>query len=228
MLATPQDLEEFAIGFSLSEGIVQGASEISGIDIQAYREGVEVNVTIPFERYAALSGKERNLAGRTGCGLCGARSLEQAVRHPKPVSRGVTISSDALHRAIEAIQEHQVLNSLTGAVHAAAWSTTEGSIALVREDVGRHNALDKVIGALSRKQTDFTGGFMIVTSRASYEMVQKAATVGVTFVAAVSAPTGLAIRLAHETGVTLVGFARPHNHVIYANPQRIENKKETS
>lgn len=225
MLATPQDLEEFAIGFSLSEEIVKQADEITGIEIQAYPEGVEVNVTIPFERFAALAGKERNLAGRTGCGLCGARSLAQAVRHPAPVAQGIKIASSALHRALEELLTHQTLNSLTGAVHAAGWAECSGRITWVREDVGRHNALDKIIGALARSRTDPASGFIVVTSRASYEMVQKAATVGVTLLAAVSAPTGLAIRLAEETRITLVGFARPNNHVIYANAQRIEGNE---
>jgi FdhD protein len=228
MLATPQDLEDFALGFSLSEGIVTAAADVSEFRQTVYPEGIEMSLTIPFERSLALAGKERNLAGRTGCGLCGSKTLAQAVRNPPPVGPGQPIPEAALYRTLANMPELQVLNKLTGAVHAAAWSSHDGEVLLVREDVGRHNALDKLIGALARMGTELSSGFVTVTSRASYEMVQKAATVGISLMAAISAPTDLAIRLAQQTGFTLIGFARANGHVIYANPQRITLDKDAA
>ncbi len=228
MLATPQDLDDFAVGFTLSEGILPTQSEIGAITRQDFAEGIEVTIEIPFERQAALAGRERNLAGRTGCGLCGSRTLAQAVRKPAPVGTGVTISEAALQRALTDMASGQVLNSMTGAVHAAAWARRDGSVTLVREDVGRHNALDKLIGALARSGADLNDGFITVTSRASYEMVQKAATAGASIMVAVSAPTDLAIRLAEETGFTLVGFARTGSYVVYANPQRLISRQDAA
>lgn len=221
MLATPKDLEVFALGFSLSEEIIVSPSEMESIQPYRQPEGIEVRMKIPEERFIALHKKRRNLTGRTGCGLCGAQTLRQAVRRPPPVGRGVTLSTQELHEALNQLSHLQFLNGLTGAVHAAAWITPGQGVRLLCEDVGRHNALDKLIGTLARQRIDFAAGFVIVTSRASYEMVQKAATVGITLLAAISAPTGLAIRLAEETGLTLIGFARSRNHVIYANPQRL-------
>ncbi|MGZ8217046.1 formate dehydrogenase accessory sulfurtransferase FdhD [Methylomagnum sp.] len=225
MLATPLDLEDFALGFSLTENIVADRREVASIRVYQRSEGIEVRLRIPDARCETVADKGRNLAGRTGCGLCGARTLQQAVRRPPPVGQGTRVSSSELAKALAELRDHQRLNRLTGAVHAAAWVVPGQGIALVREDVGRHNALDKLIGALAKKDTDFGGGFVIVTSRASYEMVQKCASVGISFMAAISAPTGLAVRLAEDTGFTLVGFARDDSHVVYAHPPRLIHPK---
>jgi len=221
MLATPLDLEDFALGFSLTENIVSRAGDIQSIGVYPRRDGIEVRVRIPSEFCDTIMDKGRNLTGRTGCGLCGARTLEQAVRRPPPVGSTVKVTAGRLMKALSALRGGQRLNRITGAVHAAAWVVPGDDAMVVREDVGRHNALDKLIGVLARKQTDFGAGFVVVTSRASFEMVQKCAMVGIGLLAAISAPTGLAIKLAEESGLTLIGFARDQDHVIYANPLRL-------
>jgi FdhD protein len=221
MLATPADLEEFALGFSITEGIIKNPQELLSARIYNRSNGIEVQLKIPDHRFQCLADKGRNLTGRTGCGLCGASTLRQAIRQPNPVNGDLTLSAAELRSALTDINQHQKLNKLTGAVHAAAWATPEQGIVNIREDVGRHNALDKLIGFLLRTGKDLSSGFVIVTSRASYEMVQKTAWVGITLLAAVSAPTGLAIRLANEAGLTLIGFARDDQHVIYTHPQRL-------
>lgn len=221
MLATPDDLEDFAVGFSLSEGIVADIGQISLREIRRQDKGMEVWLKIPGEAFRALSYRGRSMAGRTGCGLCGTNSLDEAVRTPAAVGDGVRVPTDALARALAHLKEHQTLNGVTGAVHGAAWADLNGDIQWVREDVGRHNALDKLIGALVKHAVDLKNGFVVVTSRASYEMVQKTATAGIALLAAVSAPTGLAIRLAEACGLTLVGFARGQDHNVYSHPQRL-------
>jgi FdhD protein len=221
MLATPNDLEEFALGFSITEGIIKAPQELLSARIYNRSNGIEVQLKIPDHRFQCLADKGRNLTGRTGCGLCGASTLRQAIRQPNPVAGGLTLSAAELCSVLMDIKQHQKLNQLTGAVHAAAWAEPGHGIINIREDVGRHNALDKLIGVLLRTGKDLSTGFVIVTSRASYEMVQKTAWVGITLLAAVSAPTGLAIRLANETGLTLIGFARADQHVIYTHPQRL-------
>ena len=222
MMATPCDLEDFARGFSLTERIVERPSEIYDIEVEPAGRGIEVRLEIAAQRMAGLQERRRSLAGRTGCGLCGAENLAQVVRHPAPLGAGCMISPVAVHRAFAQLTARQPIQALTGAVHAAAWADASGQVLLVQEDVGRHNALDKLIGALATQAVDVSHGFAIVTSRASYEMVQKAASYGITLLAAISAPTGLAIDLARETGLTLLGFTRQDSHVIYANPQRIQ------
>ncbi|TFI17891.1 formate dehydrogenase accessory sulfurtransferase FdhD, partial [Herbaspirillum sp. 3C11] len=216
------DLEDFALGFSLTEGILANPGELYDCEIVQGAEGIQVQMNVATERFVALKEKRRNLTGRTGCGLCGAETLEQAVRHPAAVQAdALQFSADTLHAALDAMQAQQELQQQTGATHAAAWMGHDGKITLVREDVGRHNALDKLIGALAEDKQDFSAGAVIITSRASYEMVQKAATVGIGFIAAISAPTALAIRLAKETDVTLIGFVRRQGHVVYAGPHRL-------
>ncbi len=221
MMATPGDLEDFALGFSLSEAIVGRVDELEDLDARTVLEGVEIRMTIPKERAEFLLGRSRNLVGRSGCGLCGAETLESAIRHPPAVGTGVAIDDATLVSTLKQLRERQPLNVATGATHAAAWADSMGNIELLREDVGRHNALDKLIGAMARTGTNAQSGFAVITSRASYEMVQKGATVGMTLIAAISAPTTLAIHLAEETGVTLIGFARADGHVVYAHPNRI-------
>ncbi|NCT68534.1 MAG: formate dehydrogenase accessory sulfurtransferase FdhD [Rhodanobacteraceae bacterium] len=221
MMATPCDLDDFALGFSLSEAVIGQARELEGVSRHDLLEGIELRLRVPAARAAALDARRRNLTGRSGCGLCGAQVLEDALRQPPPVGDGPRITPAALQRALAELHERQPLNLATGATHAAAWARVDGELVLVREDVGRHNALDKLIGALARAGADLHGGFLVVTSRASYEMVQKAATLGVGLLAAISAPTALAIQLAETTGLTLVGFARREGHVVYSGPQRI-------
>lgn len=222
MMATPADLEDFALGFSLTEGIVADPSEMYECEIVPGCEGVQVQMRIATERFVALKEKRRNLTGRTGCGLCGAETLAQAVRHPAALGQGgASFTVQQVHAALEQMQRGQLLQQVTGATHAAGWMGADGHIVLVREDVGRHNALDKLIGALAEEGADFSQGAAIITSRASYEMVQKAATVGIGFIAAISAPTALAIRLAEQTNVTLLGFVRRQGHVVYARPERL-------
>ena len=222
MLATPADLEDYAIGFTLSEGLVARREEIRGVEVTRGDGVADVHVTVAWERFSELIKRRRNLAGRTGCGLCGAETAKDAIRECARVPPGVSITSAELHAAIDALSGWQVINSRTGSVHAAAWVLPGQGIQLVREDVGRHNALDKTIGALARAGADFGSGYMLITSRASYEMVQKAATVGVSLLVALSAPTAYAVRLAEQSGLTLVAFARRDQHVIYANPQRVK------
>lgn len=221
MLASPISLEQFGLGFSLTEGIIAGKSELYDLEIVVRQDGIELQMEIAQQRFAALKEKRRSMAGRTGCGLCGAENLQHVVRHPAPVGTGCRISPEVLHSAFQQLQEGQPLQGLTGAVHAAAWASEHGDVIQVQEDVGRHNALDKLIGSLAMQPVEIDKGFVIVTSRASYEMVQKAASFGISLLAAISAPTGLAIDLANETGLTLIGFSRNNSHVVYANPHRI-------
>jgi len=221
MMASPADLEDFALGFSLSEGVVKTPAEMHAVETDPVGDGIAVYVDIDRERAAALEAQRRNLAGRTSCGLCGAETMEQAVRHPAPVGQGVRVTPQVLQAALARLAERQELNAQTGAVHAAAWAAPDGELIALREDVGRHNALDKLIGALAFAGRSFEDGFALITSRASFEMAQKAATAGITLLAAISAPTGLAVRLAEETGLTLVGFARAGQHTVYANAERL-------
>ena len=221
MMATPTDLEDFAVGFSITEGLVGSVDDISGIRIIPRQDGIELALTISEEWFDRLSTRRRNMAGRTGCGLCGAENIEQALRDPRPVSRFLSVSHSALQIAVSDLENHQPLQALTGATHGAAWCGADGTIIRLREDVGRHNALDKLIGSLFRDGFDSSSGFALVSSRASYEMVYKTAAAGIEMVMAVSAPTTMAVEFARNSGLTLVGFARPGRHNIYTFPERI-------
>ena len=221
MLVTPTNLEEFALGFSITEGIIDSPKELLAARVYNRSNGIEVHCQIPAERFSCLAEKGRNLSGRTGCGLCGASTLQQAVRKPGPVKASLTLSATELLSSLAELNRHQQLNQLTGSVHAAAWAIPGQGIVELREDVGRHNALDKLIGLLLKTGRNFAEGFVIITSRASFEMIQKAAFVGISLLAAVSAPTGLAIRLADETGLTLIGFARKDQYVVYTHSDRL-------
>lgn len=223
MMTTPADLEDFAYGFSLSEGIVGSVSEILDYDEVFSEEGVELHITLAGEAFSDLKQRRRNLVGRTGCGLCGAESLAQAVPAEKLITTDLRLTHERLQKSICEFAEWQSLQQQTGAVHGAAWCDDQGNILLVREDVGRHNALDKLIGSLARA-TSSKNGFVIVSSRASYEMVVKMASANLCIMAAVSAPTSLAIALAERAGLTLVGFSRADRHVIYCNEQRFEGE----
>lgn len=219
MMASPADLEEFALGFSITEGILQHPGELYDFDLISQTDGIAIDMRISAERFAALSLQRRNMTGRTGCGLCGTESLDQAIRPIPQLSRRMAISDDAIQRALGELREHQPLQAQTGATHGAAWCDTDGRILEAKEDVGRHNALDKLIGARLKACGDnvkaFGDGFALISSRASFEMVQKSATVGIGCLVAVSAPTALAISEARKAGQRLVGFARPGRHVIY-------------
>ncbi|MDP3293936.1 MAG: formate dehydrogenase accessory sulfurtransferase FdhD [Nevskia sp.] len=223
MMATPADLEDFALGFVLSEAIVATASDVESLTVNALDNGYEIDLRIPAEPAALLADRRRNLVGRSGCGLCGSETIAEAMRPAPHVPAGLPISTAALHRALHELRERQPINAVTGATHAAAWADAAGKLLLVREDVGRHNALDKLIGAISREHIDSARGFAVITSRASYEMVLKAATVGMPLLAAISAPTALAVRMAEEAGLSLIGYARGGNHVIYACPARLSD-----
>lgn len=222
MLATPADLEDYAVGFTVSEGLVGDPREIQSVEVERLAESIEVKIGIAGERFSELLRRRRNLTGRSGCGLCGAETVEEAIRPPVKVANGPKVSAADLHAALIQLESLQPVNARTGSIHAAAWAVPGKGIQLVREDVGRHNALDKVIGALVRAGADVGAGYAVITSRASFEMVQKAAAAGITFMVAVSAPTGLAIRMAEQTGLTLVGFARRDQHVVYAHPERLQ------
>jgi len=221
MMATPDDLEDFALGFSLSEGIIGSAAELVLESVNRLIEGWELRLRIPPARAATLEGRRRSLSGRSGCGICGSELLEAAMRWPPPVGAGIRVSGEAMLRAVRGLGLQQRLGSVTGATHAAAWADARGAIHQVREDVGRHNALDKLVGAMARAGTDPQSGFAVVTSRASYEMAMKAASAGITLMAAVSAPTALAITLAEQANLTLVGFARPDGYAVYSHGERI-------
>ena len=221
MLATPTNLEEFALGFSITEGIIKSPQELLSARVYNRSNGIEVQIKIPEERFQCMSDKGRNLTGRTGCGLCGASTLKQAIRKPSEVVGDLRVSAIDLSNALTELVSFQKLNKMTGAVHAAAWVIPGKGIIDIREDVGRHNALDKLIGFLLRTEKELSSGFVLVTSRASFEMVQKTAWVGINMLVAISAPTGLAIRLANETNLTLIGFARGDQHVVYTHPHRL-------
>ncbi len=221
MLATPADLADFALGFSLSEGIVAHRNEVFDIEAAESAGGVTLQLEVASKAFLRLKERRRSLAGRTGCGLCGVETIHEAMRVPERVAQKLAVSRDALFLASHELGERQTINNETSTVHAAAWANASGEIQLVREDIGRHNALDKVLGALARSAAPTRDGFIVVTSRASYEMVQKAAAFGVELVAAVSRPTGLAVRFAELTGITLVGLLRGRTANVYSNSQRI-------
>lgn len=223
MLASPLDLEDFAVGFSMTEGIIHDLSEFGGVEVVPEATGYSVYVSIPKARSAGLAKRRKNLAGRTGCGLCGEQMLENALRPAPEVTEGGPFSFAAVQAALATLADGQQLNRLTGSVHAAGWADAGGRLQCLREDVGRHNALDKLIGALHRSGTAASAGFVVVTSRASYEMVHKTAMARIPLIAAVSAPTALAIRAAQATGVTLAGFARTGRLTLYAHPNRVQD-----
>ena len=227
MMATPSDLEDFAVGFSMTEGLVGAVEDIGDIRIIPRSGGIELAMTISENWFDRLSTQRRNMAGRTGCGLCGAENIEQALRHPTPVGRSISVSNAALQKPVSSLEAHQPLQAETGATHGAAWCSLDGEITVLREDVGRHNALDKLIGSLCRAHFDPGSGFVLVSSRASYEMVYKAAAVGIEVIMAVSAPTSLAVEFAERSGVTLVGFARPGRHNVYTFPERINTREQS-
>lgn len=218
MMATPRDITDFAVGFSLAEGIVGAASEIAGVEVREVPPGLLVRVDIPASRAEKLIDMRRGLVGQTGCGICGVTELEHAIRALRPVGPPPVFTHAAVFRALAALPEHQSLNRETGAVHAAAFADAQGNILLAREDVGRHNALDKLVGALAGAGRNPASGFALVTSRCSFELVQKCASAGIPALAAISAPTDLAVDLARRAGLTLIALARRDSMLVFNDP----------
>lgn len=220
MMATPKDLEDFAVGFSLSEGIIQSRDEIRGIDIvQGCHRGIEVHIELSSRRFMALKERRRNLTGRTGCGICGTEQLDEIFKPITPLPFTQTFSLSYLDNALQELKTVQKIGALTGCTHAAAWISPEGRLVGGCEDVGRHVALDKLLGMKSR--SDWQQGAILVSSRASYEMVQKAASCGAEILFAVSAATSLAIEVAEKANLTLVGFCRQGKATVFTHPSRV-------
>jgi formate dehydrogenase accessory protein FdhD len=222
MMATPCDLEDFALGFALSEGIVASPGEFELVEALKTDRGISLQGLIPGERFVALQRRKRSLSGRSGCGLCGIESLEEAVRPTPRVANGPDLDRATIAAGMRRLAQAQPLNAATGGAHAAAFISREHS-PVVREDVGRHNALDKLIGALARTpgSPPVAAGFLAITSRASWEIVHKTAHAGMAVIAAISAPTSLAIEAADAAGITLIAFARDDSMNIYTHAARI-------
>lgn len=223
MLASPIDLEDFALGFSLGESILAHSRELYDLEVRHTCDGISIEMDIAPARFMALKERRRNLAGRTGCGLCGVDSLANVTRipHGRLAPPNWMLSVNAVAEGLRQLPHWQTMRQQTGSAHGAAWVDRQGNVVCLREDVGRHNALDKLIGALSRQKQVRPDGFALITSRASYEMVQKAATAGITTLVAVSAPTALAIRQAEVAGILLIGFARSKQLVAYSCTDRL-------
>jgi FdhD protein len=221
MMGTPQDLEDFAIGFSLNEGIIQSPNDIVSLDVVPLDDGIELRMWLAQSRADRLSERRRHIAGPTGCGLCGIDSIAEAVRPAAIVAAGRSFSPQQITAAIQSVPQLQAINIQTRAVHAAAFSTPAAGIVALREDVGRHNALDKLAGALALAKIAAAEGMVLLTSRVSVEMVQKTAAMGAPLMVAVSAPTALAVRMADAAGITLAAIARSDGFEIFTHPNRI-------
>ncbi|HED3880029.1 protein FdhD [Enterobacter hormaechei] len=221
MMASPKDLELFAIGFSLSEGIIAHPQEIYGMDVVPACNGLEVQIELSSRRFMGLKERRRALAGRTGCGVCGVEQLNDIGKPIIPLPFTQTFNLARLDRALEHLNDVQPIGQLSGCTHAAAWVLPSGSIAGGHEDVGRHVALDKLLGRRARENNVWLQGAALVSSRASYEMVQKSAMCGVEILFAVSAATTLAVEVAERCNLTLVGFCKPGRATIYTHPQRL-------
>lgn len=224
MLGTPTDLEDFALGFSLTEGLIQHAQDLRDIEIVPTALGIELRLDIGAQAFYGFKTTRRQLAGRTGCGLCGQESLEQAMRPIPHVGKQLRIPPQAIEYAFKQLPAWQHLHQATGGVHAAAWVDPQGNIQYLREDVGRHNALDKLLGALFKGKVDRQNGFLLLTSRASHELVYKAAYAGIELIAAVSAPTSLALKHAQQADLSLVGWVRQAGFTVYVGVERIRER----
>jgi FdhD protein len=217
MMATPQDLEDFAAGFVLTEQIVASVADIRGIEVEAVEDGWKLKIALSSERLQAHMARARAMSGRTGCGLCGIEDFSQMPSPKPPLDPPASIEPAAIRAAIGELEAWQPLNRATRAVHAAAWCGRDGKILLSREDVGRHNALDKAIGALARARVAPDSGFFVITSRCSFEMVAKAAIFGAGTLVSVSAPTSLALERARRFGVRLIAVARGDQALSFAS-----------
>jgi FdhD protein len=222
VMASPADFADLGLGFSVTEGIVEGAADVAILDVVRHSRGIEVQMRVSDAAAARIAGRRRGISARTGCGVCGIESIDEVLRAPRRVESSARFETEALWRAARELETRQPVNSETRAVHAAALASASGALEIVREDVGRHNALDKVIGAMLRgDRLKPVPGFLLVTSRASYELVQKTAVAGIPLLAAVSRPTSLAIQLAEQANVTLVGLLRGRSANVYSHPGRL-------
>jgi FdhD protein len=227
MMATPQDLEDFAVGFALTEGVASSIDAIDAIEVVEEEIGIELRIWLKAPDAAEFLGRRRKLAGPTGCGLCGVESLAEAMRPPPNVGKGRMLSPNQIMTAVESLFPRQEINRETRAVHAAGFWDPERKLVALREDVGRHNALDKLAGALARDGATADQGLVALTSRVSVEMVQKSAAIGAPIIAAVSAPTALAVRMAEACGMTLVAIARKDGFEVFTHAHRIKGKLES-
>ena len=222
MMASPADFEDFALGFSLTEGIIALPDEIEAIEVEDHGAGIDIQIRLKDQANTRFEARRRRLAGPVGCGLCGIESIEEAMRSVDKVGASkLTLEADDIVRSVKLLSKVQPLHSETGAVHAAGFYVPGKGIVMAREDVGRHNALDKLAGALAKAGIDGASGAVVVTSRVSVEMVQKTAAIGSAFIIAVSAPTALAIRTADEAGMTLVALVRGDDFDIFTHPDRV-------
>jgi FdhD protein len=228
MMATPQDLEDFAFGFSLTEGVVSSCDAIESVEVVEEDIGIELRIWLKAPHAAEFLGRRRKMAGPTGCGLCGIESLIEAMRPPPKVREGIVVTPDQIMTAIESLFPFQVLNHESRAVHAAGFWEPNRGLAAVREDVGRHNALDKLAGVLVREHATADQGTVLLTSRVSVEMVQKSAAIGASIIVAVSAPTALAVRMADAAGITLVAIARKDGFEVFTHPHRVTGAAVTA
>lgn len=220
MMISPFDIEDFTVGFSLTEGIIDSLNDIIDLNIAPSDKGVIGAVEIKPDCFSRLDHFKRTLVGRTGCGLCGIDRLDHAIRPLNPIKSQFSVTADVVHNSMQNLSALQVQNRKTGALHAAAFVTASGEILCVREDIGRHNALDKLIGHMMREKIDPANGFALITSRCSFEMVHKSATFGIPVLAAVSATTDLALKLAQESGLSLIAFSRREGMNIYCDPRK--------
>lgn len=223
MMASPTDLEDFAVGFSLSEGIVATPGEISSLEVIEQQNGIELRMWLAEDRARDLVARRRQITGPTGCGLCGVESLDAVAAGITPVESNTVFSAADVAAAMASLAPAQALNRRTHAVHGAGYWTREQGLVAIAEDVGRHNALDKLIGRLTRTGVDIARGMIVLTSRVSVEMVQKAAIARAPVIVAVSAPTGLALKTADAAGITLVAVARADGFEVFTHPQRIRS-----
>jgi FdhD protein len=224
MMTTPRDLEDFAVGFSLSEGVITSSAEVESLDVLALDGGVELRMWLNKPNADRLRERRRHIAGPTGCGLCGIESIAEALRPAAAIESGPQFSAEQIMAAIQSLPSRQKLNIETRAVHAAALWNAAGGIVALREDVGRHNALDKLSGALARASVVASEGIILLTSRISVEMVQKSAAVGAPVMVSVSAPTALAVRTADAAGITLAAIARADGFEVFTHPHRISDR----
>jgi FdhD protein len=221
MMTTPNDLEDFAVGFSLSEGVISSCADINSLDVVRLDDGVELRMWLNEPNAERLQERRRHITGPTGCGLCGIESIAEAMRAPPIVRQGQQFSPENIMAAMQSLPSHQDLNIETRAVHAAAFWNLASGMVVVREDVGRHNSLDKLSGALARSSVAASAGIILLTSRISVEMVQKSAAIGAPVMVSVSAPTALAVRMADAAGITLVAIARADGFEVFTHPSRI-------